>query len=154
MSKLIFIALMLFFTYPVYAEDKHSPKVFSDKDLEQYGHNPDATFPEGHETIEQYKAKKEQEEALEDAFYEKQAIEIDRICLEEARHRESLQQQEDLKEEIQILGGNLSVQKYGDYPGAKVAHDKTRKRFSRKEFYYNCIKASDIPPKYFGLDHW
>jgi hypothetical protein len=133
------------------------PKVYSNEDLDSYRHNTDdskAAFPEGYETTEQYIARREKEEALKDAHYGKQAIEIDRICREEVRHREGLQQQEDIKEEIQILKGNLAVQRYGDYPWVKVARDQTRKRFSPQEFYYNCIKDSGIPPKYFGLDRW
>jgi hypothetical protein len=154
MSKLILTTLMLLLTFPVYAGDKQSPRAYTDEDLEQYSHGPDAVFPEGHETIEQYEAKKEQERTLEDVYYDKQAIEIDRICREEARHREDLQHQEDIKEEIEILRGNLAVQKYGAYPGVKVARDRTRERFSSQKFYYNCIKDSGIPPKYFGLDRW
>jgi hypothetical protein len=156
MNKLIIMTFILIFTFPAYAEDKQSPKAYSDEDLEQIRSYPDAVFPDSHETIEQYLIKKEQEEhekALEDIHYKKQAIEIERICREETRYRANLQQQEDIKEEIEILRGDIAVQKYGEFPGAKIGHDQTRKRFSSQDFYINCIKESGLPLKYFGLDH-
>ncbi len=154
MRALIVIIFPLFFCLPAYAGE---PKVFTNEDLDRYRLSTDdskAVLPGGYETPDEFWSRKKREEAAEQELYRKKATEVSRFCMEESRQAEVNQQQEDLKEEIQILRGNLAVQKYGDSPGVKVARDRTRKRFTREEFYYDCIKASGIPPEYFGLDRW